>query len=213
MTKLHAVTHLKINHISSGLRPDEAAAVLSELQRQAEHRLLDASREFQDIAFEMEWRMSDWQALTDARDALLTKGERIGAPISKFNVAARKRAGKAPRQSAWQRLAKKQRAKLEEIEGRIAECAAAIMTRNEEGRYLEQEILQLQGRVDRISSVLAEGTQRRARVVRNEEETAEALARLALELTLEPDVADLDVLISAFQAFESKRSVKTGTRG
>lgn len=212
MTKLHAVVP-KINHVSSGLRPDEAAAVLSELQRQAEHRLLDASLEFQDIAFEMEWRMTDWQAMIDQRDALLTQGGRIMAPISKFNVAARKRTGKVPQQAAWYRLARSRRRKLEALEMRIAECAAAIMTRNEEGRYLEQEIELLQGRVTRISSVLNEGTQRRARVVRNENETAEALARLALELSLEPDVADLDVLISAFQAFESRRNLNNGTTG
>lgn len=197
-----------LNHISSGLRPDEAAAVLAELQRQAEQRLLDACREFQDIAFEMEWRLSDWQALIEQRAALVQAAAKAGALPARFNVVAKKRRSKTPRSTAWQRLARRYQRSISDVERQITECAAAIMTRNEEGRYLEQEITLLQDRADRISSVLGEGSQRRVRVVRGEEETAAALARLALELSFEPDVADLDVLIGAFQAFETRRKAR-----
>ncbi len=206
MRQIHPL-YSNMNHISSGLRPDEAAAVLGELQRQAEQRLLDACREFQDIAFEMEWRVSDWQLLIERRDNLIEEAYKLGALPARFNVAARKREGKVPRTAAWQRLARVHRRKLDNIEAMVTEAAAAIMTRNEEGRYLEQEIVLLQARVARISRVLGEGSQRHIRVARNEDETAEALARLALELSVEPDVADLDVLIAAYQAFETKRKV------
>lgn len=210
MRQLNALPS-KINHISSGLRPDEAAAVLGELQRQAEQRLLDACTEFQDIAFEMEWRVSDWNLMVEKRDALIEEGYKLGALPGQFNVAARKRAGKVPRSAAWQRLARAYRRKLDNVEALVAEAAAAIMTRNEEGRYLEQEIELLQGRVARISRVLGQKSQRGVRVVRSDDDTAAALARLALELSVEPDVADLDVLISAYQAFETRR--KTSRKG
>lgn len=194
-----------VNGISSGLRPDEASAVLGELQRQAEQRLIDACREFQDIAFEMEWRLSEWLALVDRRDNLFKQAARIGALPARFNTVARKRKGKTPRRAAWARLARRYGSQLDALERQIADGAAAIMTRNEEGRYLEQEIVLLQERVDRIAGTLARGSGRKARIARSEDETMAALARLALELSLEPDIADLDVLLGAFEAFETRR--------
>lgn len=193
-----------INHISSGLRPDEAAAVLREMQRQAEARMLDASQEFQDIAFEMEWRIASWQQLVDERRALFEKAAKAQRLNTRFNVSARKRRGRTPQAGAFVRLARGQQRKLAVLEAKIAECAAAIVTRNEEGSYLEHEIVHLQQRVERISRTLANHRSGHVRLA-SSEDTAAALARLALELSVEPDVADLDILIGAFEAFEYRR--------
>lgn len=204
MRQLHALPSKSLNHVSTGLRADEAEAVLTELKRQAEQRMLDACREFQDIAFEMEWRLADWQSLQEQRTRLIKEADKIGALPSRFNVSSRKRTGKVPRDAAWQRLARAYRRKLENVEKKLTESAAAIMTRNEEGSYLEQEISLLQQRAERITRVLGAG-KKRVRVVRGADDASEALARLALELSLEPDVADLDVLINAYQAIEQRR--------
>lgn len=193
-----------INHISSGLRPDEAVAVLRELLRQAEARLLDAGSEFQDIAFEMEWRITSWHQLVEQRRELLEKAAHISSLPTRFNANARKRRGKMPRDLAWVRLTRGQQKKLAIFAERIAGCEAAIHVRNEEGRYLEHEIAHLQQRIERIGETLKHSHYSPVRVVSGED-TAAALARLALELSVEPDVADLDVLIGAFETLEHRR--------
>lgn len=181
----------------SPLRPDEATDVLLELRRQAEQRLLDACSEFQDIAFEMEWRLSDYSALVEQRDRLLSTPR-------KFNSAARKRRENSSRDKAVDRLAKAQRERLDDVQNKLTECEAAIMTRNEEGRYLEQEIVLLQTRVERISLAVNK-SRKRVRVVRTSDEAAAALARLALELSATPDAADADILLEAFEEVEMRR--------
>lgn len=193
----------KSHRSAARLQPAEAVAVLAEIKRQAEQRLLDACQEFQDIAHEMEWRLRQWDGLRRQRDELAqTLRERMGAHL-RFNAQSKKRVAKAPSDRGWRRLGRALQLRLERLEAEISENTAAIMTRNEEGRYLEEEIIHLQQRVERIALGL-KGHRRTARVVRTVGETAEALARLSVELSIEPDVADIDVLLSALGEVDAR---------
>lgn len=181
----------------------EAVAVLHELKHRAERRLLDACQEFQDIAFEMEWRLRDWQALSEQRRWLEKDLARTKSVKARFNVDARKRTGKTPRAAAWQRHQKMLQRKLQQLEKQLLVASQTIAARNHEGGELEQEIVVLQLRRERIAKGLKQ-VQRPRAVSRDNDAIAAAMARLIIELSTEPDVGDLANLLIAARVVDDR---------
>jgi hypothetical protein len=196
------VTKRSFKSAEARLSAVEAADVLFELQYQAERRLIEACQEFQDIAFEMEWRLPQWQALLDQRRWLQRDIDRSTSLQSRFNVSSRLRTGKTPQDSAWARHQRAQRAKLLRHEEKVAAAVAAIVTRNAEGAALEQEITQLQQRCERIEQSL-KGL-RRPHKVRSREEKAAEMARMGFELADEPDIGDIGNLLIASELIDRR---------
>jgi len=191
------------------LSAGEAVAVLYELNHQAQARLLDCCQEFQDIAFDMEWRLREWQGLVDQRRWLQRDIERAHSPRARFNVDARKRAGLKPRDKAWQRHQQSLRAKLVQLEHKIAAATAGIIARNEEGAEIEAEITSLQKRCERIENGLRSVRKPRAHDDRSADAVAAAMARLIMELSAEPDVGDLANLVIAARVIDERMGSST----
>ena len=188
------------------LSPEEAAAVLLEMRRQAEQRMLDACQEFQDITFEMEWRLQEWQNLIERRKKLLRAQKKSEGVELRFNANAKKRTSKLPGEKAFQRYGAHVSRQQIELENLIATASAAILTRNEEGGYLEKEILMLQSKTDRITDCLRQLHHPKAQVAHNIEERIGALARLAYEhdTSTAPDIGDFESLLHAVEEVESR---------
>lgn len=171
---------------------DEAVDVLREMHRLAEERLVDACSSFQDIAFEMEWRLVEWNRLQREQkqvEKLLSQKRRTSL---QFNSRSHPRGSEVRnRTAAWQRqvatLVRRQRQHQE----KMTRLADTIRARNSEGIELFNEIELLQGRALRIEQALKH--MKRSTSNKNEE----AFARLAVELSVVPDIADPDVLVAA----------------
>lgn len=181
---------------------EEALAVLMEMERLAEQRLIEASSEFQDIAHEMEWRLHDWMRLTDERKKLEVQLERAQCATPRFNLRARALdhgEGEAakPRKDKWAKMVAVLCARLERNVAASEETLEAITARNEEGEALQREIFALQEKIQRIGRNLRQMQKSSALVVR-EGDAAAALARLDVLFSGgRGDVPDPATLISA----------------
>ncbi len=172
-------------------------AVLVEMERRAEQRLIEASGEFQDIAHEMEWRLLDWQRLSDERHKLERQLELIGRATPRFNLRARKHPDReGPRKENWVRLTHLLQNRLARNAEALEETLAVILSRNEEGLSLQNEIFALQDKVRRIGKSL-QRLHRPAAILVQEADAAAALARLCLDAGIAPDLPNPAVLVSA----------------
>lgn len=178
---------------------DEAVDVLHEMHRLAEERLVEACASFQDIAFEMEWRLVEWNRLQREQkqvEKLLSQKRRTSL---QFNNRSHPRGSEVRnRTAAWQRqvatLVRRQR----QHKDKMTRLADTIRARNTEGVELFNEIELLQARALRIEQALKH--MKRQSANRNDE----AFARLAVELSLVPDIADPDVLVAAANMVQTR---------
>lgn len=175
---------------------DEAEAVLTELHRLAEERLVDACTSFQDIAFEMEWRLTEWDRLVKEAATvkkLLAQKRRTSL---QFNQTAQPRGSEVRnRTAAWQRqvaiLVRRQRQHQE----KMMQLADTIHARNDEGQALLKEIEGLSARVSRLERGLKRRSNRKV---------DDVMARMAAELSLVPDIADPQALVVAAEMVEKR---------
>lgn len=216
MSKTSTLRH--IQEPSSSLpAKEEAIAVLMEMERLAEQRLIEASNEFQDIAHEMEWRLLDWTRLCDERLKLEKQLDRAQCATPRFNLRARilddptaseqtdKSEASGEETSPQKRQRKDNWAKMvallcERLERNIVaseETLEAITSRNEEGDLLQKEIFELQEKIRRIGQNLRRMEKPHAIIVR-EGDAAEALARLGAAMGgRSEDLPDPATLITA----------------
>lgn len=177
---------------------DEALAVLIEMERRAEQRLIEAGGEFQDIAHEMEWRLLDWQRLSDERRKLEHQLDLIARATPRFNLRARRvTASQASgRKDNWSRMVRLLQTRIARNAVALEDALGVILSRNEEGRILQDEIFALQDRIRRISLSLRRLHGPSTLVVR-EGDAAAALARLSLDAGRIPDLPNPATLITA----------------
>ena len=177
---------------------NEAVAVLREMHRHAEERLVEACAAFQDIAAEMEWRLTEWNRLVSENaqaQKLLTQKRRASL---QFNQQAYPHGSDVRNRTAlWQKqvalLVRRQR----QQQKKIMRLADVIRARNNEGSELLHEIETLQAQAGRLDRCLTRGKKSRR-------STAEASARLAVELSVLPDIADPQILVEAADMVQSR---------
>ena len=180
---------------------EEAIAVLIEMERLAEQRLIEASYEFQDIAHEMEWRLLDWTRLCDERVKLEKQLERAERATPRFNLRARDLRNKdehtSGRKDKWSTMVALLCERLERNVAASEETLDAITSRNDEGEILQREIFELQEKIKRISQNLRPMEKPPAFVV-CEGDAVEAFTRMSASLgNAAEDLPDPATLISA----------------
>ncbi len=195
--------HNTLRHIRNSKTPsakEEALAVLSEMERQAEQRLIDAGQEFQDIAYEMEWRLRDWARLTDESRKIEQQLSLSARATPRFNLRARTLKTQTQlqtlRKDKWSKMQALLQNRLDRNHHAREETLAAIMSGNEEGQLLQKEIFSLQDKVKRIGRILAQH-HRVAQSVINENDAAAALAQLNVVFMQQEDLPDPSILIAA----------------
>ncbi len=177
---------------------NEAVAVLREMHRHAEERLVEACAAFQDIAAEMEWRLTEWNRLVSENaqvQKLLTQKRRASL---QFNQQAYPHGSDVRNRTAiWQKqvalLVRRQR----QQQKKMMRLADVIRARNNEGSELLREIETLQAQAGRLDRCLTRGKKSRR-------STAEASARLAVELSVLPDIADPQILVEAADMVQTR---------
>lgn len=173
------------------LTVNEAKAALCELDRLTRERLVEACSAFQDIAFEMEWRLIEWGRLQREKDTIakLLKTKRMASHA--FNAkATAKGSSTRTRLASWQQAVRALQKKQHAHNKKLIALALDIEARNQEGNELLQEISVLEARCQRL-----EYTQKKLK--RGKAMTADGVYRLAVELSCTPDIADPMVLIAA----------------
>lgn len=196
MMKHNTLRHTK--NLKTPSAKEEALAVLSEMERQAEQRLIDAGQEFQDIAYEMEWRLRDWSRLTDESRKLEQQLLLSGRATPRFNLRARtiRTQPQALRKDKWSKMQALLQDRLDCNHRAREETLAAIMSGNEEGQLLQREIFSLQDKVKRIGRILSKH-HRAAQSIINESDAAAALAQLNVVFMQQEDLPDPSTLIAA----------------
>lgn len=199
MAHVHAFKHQTVPHELS--QRDEAIAVLVEMERLAERRLIEACGEFQDIAHEMEWRLLDWVRLTEEHKKLTTQIALTGRASPRFNLGARKVQG--VRKDKWADVERKLAERRERNSAALEETRDTIHSRNDEGEVLRQEIFALEEKIQRIGHALRRLSRPPAIIVR-EGDAAAAIARLSVETHMETDLPDVATLIAAVRQFSEE---------
>lgn len=130
----------------------EAFVALDAFYQQGLQRLLEAGQEFQDLAFEMEWRVGQCLGLLTQRDRLEDQIKRLCKPVVKFNIRARKTDNRRDNSDA---VLRKLITRLTHVCETFEQASLEIEDRNQDGALLLDEIIKLEARTLRLAKGLS----------------------------------------------------------
>jgi hypothetical protein len=127
---------------------EEALAALTSMLEQATQRLLEAGQEFQDLAYEMEWRVGECLGFITSREKIQRQIGALSRVNLRFNLRARKIEDRKDRADIVVELLQQ---RLETIVGKIERSSLVIADRNKDGEVLLEEILLLELKAERLA--------------------------------------------------------------
>lgn len=204
---------------------EEALAALTSMLEQTTQRLLQAGQEFQDLAYEMEWRVGECLGFITSREKLQRQIGALSRVNLRFNLRARKIDERKDRADLVVELLQR---RLDVVEGKIERSSLVIADRNKDGEVLLEEILLLELKAERVArSVqqlklkMPQQPRRRGGKDSAHDLRAEALRaarkrgqdKLVLAATVEQmrrasgfDLPDLSVMVAAAELIQRKMS-------
>lgn len=183
----------------------EAFVALEEFYQQGLQRLLEAGQEFQDLAFEMEWRVGQCLGLLTQRDRLEDQIKRLCKPVVKFNIRARKTDNRRDNSDA---VLRKLISRLTQVCETFEQASLEIEDRNRDGTLLLDEIIKLEARTLRLAKGLSALRPTVKKQLGNARQRKEDLVMAAslemLRTTSTGDMPDTSLLIATASLVEEK---------